>query len=91
MTTKIPHKHYFTYYLKKSKNGGLSAQVRELPGIFAQGKTADEIKAALPNMTKKYLKAFSEIHDQINNNSAHVLIKPGFGKLIGVESFICNC
>lgn len=91
MTKKDDHEHYFTYFLKESKSGKLSAQVRELPGIFAQGETEEEINKVLPKVTKEYLEAFTKIHNQINNDTAKVLINPGFGKLLHIGSFVCKC
>jgi predicted RNase H-like HicB family nuclease len=92
MNLKDHHEHIFTYFLKESKNGELSAQVRELPGIFAQGKSKEEIEIVLPKMTKQYLKSFGGIHTLINNNTtAKTLMQPGYGKLLAVNSFICKC
>ena len=91
MTKKDTHEHYFTYFLKEGKSGKLSAQVRELPGIFAQGETEAEINAVLPKVTKEYLEAFEQIHKQINNNTAKVLTNAGFGKLVNIGSFVCKC
>ena len=91
MTKKDTHEHYFTYFLKEGKSGKLSAQVRELPGIFAQGETEAEINAVLPKVTQEYLQTFQQIHKQISNDTAKVLINPGFGKLVNIGSFVCKC
>lgn len=92
MTEQKHHVHYFTYFLAQGEKGVLSAQVRELPGIFAQGKTHQEIEQILPRMAKQYLERFGDIHEKIINNiSSRVLTQSNFGEQVTIGSFVCKC
>jgi predicted RNase H-like HicB family nuclease len=52
-----------TLVIKKGKNGYLIGQLKELPAVFTQGKTVEEVKINIVDSLEMY---FEDIREQYN-------------------------
>jgi len=52
----------YTLVIKEGKNGFLIGQLKELPAVFTQGLTIDELKENIADALELYLEDMREIY-----------------------------
>ena len=52
----------YTLVIKQGKDGFLIGQLKELPAVFTQGLTIDELKANIADALELYLEDMREIY-----------------------------